>query len=77
MSSELTLDVIQWALLIGLVASNFRLWVEVRAMQQSTHQVTYVNPFADKKKPQEFETLSEQMNDELKKAQDEFFGNIN
>lgn len=55
-------------LLILLLASNVglfiavnKLWIELKAMQKSTHQVTYVNGGAD------YEKLTEELKDKLTK----------
>lgn len=31
-------------LCVGIAIAQIRIWVEYRAFQQSTHQVTYINP---------------------------------
>jgi hypothetical protein len=70
----MSIELLQWALLLGLGAAIFYLMVELKAMQKSTHQITYVNPFADKKNPQSFQTIDQELEKELNK---EFFDNIN
>jgi len=68
----MTPELLQWALILGLIASNFYLLVEVKAMQKSTHQVTYMDPFADKK-GQDFQKVDAALGEELSK---ELFDNI-
>lgn len=58
-----------------LTAAVIWLFIEVKAMQKSTHQVAYVDPWKDLMKeqgeeddfPQQFETLSEEEEKKLRK----------
>ena len=63
------LDFLQWALIILLFASNFIVWVELRAMQKSTHQVQFINTPKG-----EFEKFNKELEDKLSK---ELYENIN
>lgn len=66
---------IEWALLITtnallliataiLCVSNAKLWVELKAMKQSTHTLTYMNPLDAKE--QSFETITDDLKKKLK-----------
>lgn len=57
------------ACVFGLAISNVKLWIELRAMQKSTHQVQYVNMGK-----QEFQAFNDELKEKLAK---EFFDNIN
>ena len=43
----MTIETLHWTLTAVLTASNFFLWVELKAMQKSTHQVQFVNAKGD------------------------------
>lgn len=66
-----------WLLLWNMMLSVglVHLLIELKAMQKSTHQVTYMNPWAKEvaQMDQTFQDLSEEDEKELKKDQ---FGNI-
>ena len=69
-------------LIVLMAVALIYVFVELRAMQKSTHQISYVNPFEQEMKkyeqmqeqdPQTFQELSEEDEKELKK---DVFGNI-
>lgn len=62
--------IVLYFLIVLLFASNFFLWVELKAMQRSTHQVQYVNL-----PNQEFEKMTTELKQTLTK--DIFENNLN
>lgn len=56
-------------LIILLFASNFFLWVELKAMQKSTHQVQFINAKGD------FEQVSKELQEKL--SPENLYENIN
>ena len=62
---ELTMIILSLVLNAFALGSMFFLWVQVRSMQQSTHQVTVHHPFG---KAPEFETMTEETKQELTKS---------
>jgi len=57
----MNLDILNWILILLLIASNFFIWIEVKAGQKSTHRFTYVDPLKGRKP----EDLDEKTIDEL------------
>jgi hypothetical protein len=43
----LTLVVILVICVVALFISQNKLWIELKAMKQSTHQITYLNPLSE------------------------------
>jgi len=68
MTGALMIEIILSTTLVLLFASNFFLWVEVKAMKNSTHQITQIRAT-----PGEFEELTAKQRDELTK---ELFDNL-
>ena len=61
---ELTMIILSLVLNAFALGSLFFLWVQVRSMQQSTHQVTMHHPFG---KAPDFETMTDELKEELTK----------
>lgn len=67
MTAVITLGVLIIVLAIAvavLSVSNAKLWIEVKAMQNSTHTLTYMNPLDQKST--NFETITEEFREKLK-----------
>lgn len=54
---------------VVLFVMTIFLWIEVRAMQKSTHQISFLNPLNQQ--------FSAQSKEEAEKANSELFDNIN
>jgi len=54
---------LSYILIILLCTAIVKLWIEIRAMQNSTHQITYLDPLS--KKNQEFEKLTDEQKEKL------------
>ena len=60
-----------------LTALVIHLFIEVKAMNKSTHQVTYVpSPTKEQVTSGHFQTVTEEEDDKLKEQDDDLFGNI-
>lgn len=68
------------AVVLAIVVSQIKLWIELEAMKRSTHQITYIDPWKDAIKNftqgTEFESMTEETREKIKKEENLDYDNV-